>query len=183
MSSTKAKSLELTLASLLSKDDEQILTALARVEKEGDARAIRPMLHALANTQQDRVQQRIAALLNEVKVKDATNELLTALDEPGLATVRRTVLATFWNAGLDVRDHLDRFVTIAIDGDAEECFECLTVIENQEIWPENAARVAVSRVRKAIPDEANAYKASLLNDLLAVLEYRLGTDEVSTDTA
>lgn len=178
MSSTKAKHLDLAFAALLSKDDEQVLTALARIEKEGDARAIRPLLHALANTQEDRIQQRITGLLNEVKVKNAANELLSALDEPELASVRRTVLATFWNAGLDVRDHLDRFVTIALDGTAEECFECLTVIENQEIWPERATRLAAARVKKALPDEGNSYKVSLLNDLLAVLEYRLGVDEV-----
>jgi len=178
MSTTK-KSLDLAFAALLSKDSEQVLTALTRIEKEGDARAIRPMLYALANTQEDLVQQRITGLLNEVKVKNAANELLTALDEPELAGVRRTVLATFWNAGLDVRDHLDRFVTIALDGDTEECFECLTVIENQEIWPEKAARSAAAKVKKALPDEVNSYKASLLNDLLAVLEYRLGDDEGS----
>ncbi len=177
MNSAKNNRLDLAFAALLSKDDEQVLTALARIEKEGDARAIRPMLHALANTQEDRIQQRITGLLNAVKAKDATHELLTALEEPGLVAVRRTILAAFWNAGLDVRDHLDRFVTIALDGDPEECFECLTVIENQEIWPEKAARLAAARVKKALPDEGSSYKASLLNDLLAVLEYRLGADE------
>ena len=108
------------------------------------------------------VQQRITGLLNEVKVTNAANELLAALDEPELASVRRTIIATFWNAGLDVRDHLDRFVTIVLDGDAEECFECLTVIENQEVWPERAARLAAARVKKALPDEGNSYKACLL---------------------
>ena len=169
--------MELEFASLMNKDDEQVLIALARIEKEGDARAIRPLLHALASTQEERIQQRITGLLNQVKVKNAANELLAALDEPELASVRRTILSTFWNAGLDVRDHLDRFVTIALDGNAEECFECLTVIENQEIWPERAARLAAARVKMALPDEGNSYKASLLNDLLAVLEYRLGVDE------
>ncbi|HRH69725.1 MAG TPA: hypothetical protein PLB89_09490 [Flavobacteriales bacterium] len=175
MSSTK--NMDLAFAALLSKDADQVLTALARIEKGGDARAIRPLLHALATTQEDHIRQRITKLLNEVKVMNATDELLLALDEPALASVRVTVLSVFWNAGLDVRDHLDRFVTIALDGNGEECFECLTVIENQEIWPERATRSAAARVRKALPDEGNSYKASLLNDLLAVLEYRLGTDE------
>jgi len=113
-------------------------------------------------------------MLYQVKASDAVPELLLALDDPSLLTVRRTVLATFWNAGLDVREHLDRFITLAIEGDAQECFECLTIVENQEIWPEKACRLALAHVRKAIPSEGDAYKAAMLNDLLAALQYRLG---------
>jgi hypothetical protein len=91
--------------------------------------------------------------------------------------VRRTVLATFWNAGLDVREHLDRFVQLAIEGDAQECFECLTVIENQEIWPEKDCRRALAQVRKAAAAEHDAYKGAMLQDLVGVLQYRLGVEE------
>ena len=129
--------LDLAFAALLSDDDAQVLTALTRIEDQGDARAIRPLLTALAKSSDGRVQQRIAGLLYQIKAKDAVAELMAALEDPTLLDVRRTVLATFWNAGLDVRDHLDRFVDIAVEGDAAECFECLTVIENQEIWPES----------------------------------------------
>lgn len=176
-STTKTKRMDLAFAALLSADDEAILTALTRIEQDGDARAVRPLLTALVNSKPGRVQQRITQLLNEVKAPDAAKELLAALDEPGFASVRRTILGAFWNAGIDVRDHLDRFISIALEGDAEECFECLTVIENQEIWPEKAARMGLVRVRKALAAESDAYRASMLKDLVAVLEFRLGADE------
>jgi len=172
----KKSKLDLAFAALLSEDDAQVLTALARVEEQGDARAVRPLLTALARSRDAKVQQRITDMLYQIKVKDAVPELMAALDEPTLLDVRRTVLATFWNAGLDVRDHLERFVDLALEGDAEECFECLTVIENQEIWPEKAARLGLAKARKAAAAETDAYKGAMLNDLVAVLEERLGVE-------
>lgn len=173
----KAKRMDLAFATLLSKDDEAILTALTRIEQEGDARAIRPLLTALMNTSEGRIQQRITGLLHEVKASNAAEELFSALEDPTFASIRATILGTFWNAGLDVRDHLDRFIRIALEGTAAECFECLTVVENQEIWPEKAARHALNQVRKALPLEKDPYKSSMLTDLAAALEYRLGAAE------
>ena len=173
---TKQQRMDLAFAALLSDDDAQVLTALSRIDNQGDARAIRPMLTALAQAKDATVQRRITDMLYAVKAKDATDALMAALDEPALMPVRRTVLATFWNAGLDVREHLDRFVRIAIEGDANECFECLTVIENQEIWPEKAARLGLAQVRKAAASETDGYKAAMLNDLVVVLEGRLGVE-------
>ncbi|HQW86280.1 MAG TPA: HEAT repeat domain-containing protein, partial [Flavobacteriales bacterium] len=128
--------MEPVFAALLSADDAKVLGALAAVEARGDARAIRPLLHALAGARDQGVRQRITAMLNQVKVPDAARELIAALDEPSLAGVRSAVLSALWNAGLDVRDHLEVLVGVAISGTAEECFECLTVVENQELWPE-----------------------------------------------
>ena len=65
----------------------------------------------------------------------------------------------------------------AISGTAAECFECLTVIENQEIWPEKAARLGVGRLRKAVSDEVDAYKRTMLEDMEKELERRLGASE------
>ncbi len=173
----KKQRMDLAFAALLSADDAEVLTALTRIEEQGDARAIRPLLDALARNSDPKVQQRITTLLYQVKVKDAVPELLAALQEPTLLDVRRNVLATFWNAGLDVRDHLDVFIDLAIEGDAAECFECLTVIENQEIWPEKDTRRALARVREATAIERDTYKGAILNDLRAVLEFRLGIED------
>jgi hypothetical protein len=174
-SSTKKQRMDLAFAALLNDDDAAAITALTRIEEQGDARAILPLLTALARNPSPVVQQRITSLLYQVKAADAVPTLIAALDDPALISVRQTVLATFWNAGLDPRDHLDRFVETAISGTAEECFECLTVIENQEIWPEKAARLGLGRLHKAVSDEGDAYKRTMLEDMEKELGRRLGT--------
>ena len=173
---TRTKNLDLAFAALHGDDTVQVMHALDRIEQDGDARAVRPLLQKLVRTDLPEVQQRILSLLYQVKAKGADAELLSALGDPTLLEVRATVLATFWNAGIDVRDHLDRFISIAIDGDANECFECLTIIENQEIWPEKASRLGLARIKEAAASETDPYKASILNDVKAALEYRLGIE-------
>ena len=176
-STSRKQRMDLAFAALLSDDDAAVLTALTRIEEQGDARAILPLLAALARTEKPIVQQRITSLLHQVKAVDAVPILIGALDDASLLPVRQVVLATFWNAGLDARDHLDRFIRIAIEGNAEECFECLTVIENQEIWPERAARLGLAEVRKAADAEKDAYKGAMLRDIMATLGTRLGVIE------
>lgn len=173
---TRAKRMDLAFAALLSDDDAAALAAITRIEADGDARAIRPLLTALAKRPSAGVEQRITSLLYQLKAPDAASTLMTTLDEPALASVRQVALAAFWNAGLDVREHLERFIEIAITGDSQECFECLTIIENQELWPDKAARLALARVRKAIPAETDGYKRSMLEGIVAELERRLGVE-------
>jgi hypothetical protein len=174
MSGTTRSRLDLAFAALLSEDDVHALEALDRIGRDGDARAIPHLLNTLARSTSTAVRQRTTALLHQVKAPGAGTELLKALDDPALAGVRRDIVAVFWSAGIDVRDHLERFITLAIEGDAHLCFECLTVVENQEIWPEKAARLGLARVKKAATDERDPYKAAMLADLVQELEQRLG---------
>ena len=63
---------------------------------------------------------------------------------------------------------------VAIEGDAEEVFEVLTVIEHQELLPEKAARKGLASLNKAVSLEKDEYKRTLLSDLALVLKDRLG---------
>lgn len=173
---TKKQRMDLAFAALLSDDDQAALSALTRIEQQGDARAIVPLLQALAKKPAAAIEQRITSLLFQVKAADAVPVLIAALDDSALRGVRRTILATFWNAGLDCRKHLPRIVEAAIEGDAEECFECLTIIENQEVWPEKAARLGAKRLSAAAGEEQDGYKRVMLEDAAKALEGRLGID-------
>jgi hypothetical protein len=167
--------MESAFAALLSDDDARVLAALTRIEAQGDARAIRPLLHALARARDERAAQRIRGLLHQVKAPGAAEELLAALDDASLAPVRRDILAVVWNAGLDVRDHLERFIALATEGDAGIGFECLTIIEHTGGWPEQAVRSVLARLNDAAVQERDAYKASVLAGIRQALERHLGS--------
>jgi hypothetical protein len=174
MSQAKRSALDKAFAALLHEDDAKALEALATIQAKGDATAILPLLQTLAGTDDAARQRRIQAMLFQIKVKDAAAELGRALDMPDLLDVRKTVIAAFWNAGLDAAPWTERLVEIAMEGDAEECFEVLTVMENQELLPEKAARRALNKVSKAVTAEKDPYKKALLADLAAHLKERLG---------
>lgn len=175
MAEKKSTKMDKAFAALLSEDDAKALEAIAVIQEQGDAASILPLLHALAGTNSAARQRRIQGLLYEVKAKDAAGELGKALDLPELLDVRKTIIAAFWNAGLDARPWTERLVGIAIEGDAEETMEVLTVIENQELLPEKAARLGLARLKKAVELEKDAYKQALLEDLKRHLQERLGT--------
>lgn len=177
MSEKKNPVLDKAFADLLAEDDAKALEALALIHQQGNASSILPLLHALVETDEPQRRRRIVSLLFEVKVKDAATELGKALDLPGLATVRATIISAFWNAGLDAAPYLERLAQIAVEGSPEETFEVLTVVENQELLPEKAARKALARVKKAIGVEEDPYKKTLLGELEGHLKDRLGAHD------
>ncbi|MFN3875624.1 MAG: hypothetical protein ACK4L7_06900 [Flavobacteriales bacterium] len=166
--------MDLAFAALLSDDDAAVLEALARIGSEGDARSIRPLLCAYARADRPSVRQRIAALLNQVKAEGAAEALAEALDDPELLSARHAALSAFWSAGLDARAYLARFVDIAIEGSPQESLECLTIVQEQDAWPEKAARAGAARLREASRREQDAFKASVLSDMAEELNARLG---------
>ena len=174
MSETKRTIMDKAFAALLNEDDAKALEALAVIHEKGDASSILPLLRALAKTDDHARQRRIQGLLYEVKVKEAAAELGRALDLPEILDVRKTVIAAFWNAGLDAQPWTERLVQIAIEGDADEAMEVLTVIENQHVLPEKAARLGLARLKKAVDLEKDNYKRAMLEDLKSHLEDRLG---------
>lgn len=176
MSTSKKSGLDKAFESLLHADDAQVLRALATVDQQGDARAIMPLLHALARSTDHKVQQRITDMLYQIKVKDAVPELMKALEEPVLRPVRRTILATFWNAGLDVRDQVEQLVAVAVEGDAEECFECLTVLEHNEFLNDKGVLAGIKRLKAAIAGNTDEYKGAMLGTLLVELQARVGKE-------
>lgn len=176
MAERKKDLLDHAFAALLSDDDAKVLAAIAYVQERGDARAIMPLLRALARTTDQHRQQKIHELLYQVKVKDAANELARALDEPDLRGVRQTVIATFWNAGLDAAPYTEKLITCAVEGSAEECFECLTVMENQELLPEQAVLRGIKQVSAAIAANTDEYKGVMLGSLLVELKARVGRE-------
>lgn len=174
--SSNKPNMDKTFEALLSADDARILKALATVDQRGDARSIRPLLNALAKTSEQKVQQRITEMLYQVKVSGAVEELMKALQDPALRSVRRTILATFWNAGLDARDQVEQLVAVAVEGDAEECFECLTVLENNEFLNDKGVLAGIKLLNAAIASNTDEYKGAMLGSLLVELKARVGKE-------
>lgn len=179
MTAKRTEKLDKAFAALLHTDDAKALAALAEINKHGTATAIFPLLHALAQTTDHARAQRIRDLLFTTKADGAAEELVRALDEPAFSGLRGTIVASFWNAGLDAAPHTERLIQLATEGTAEECFECLTVLENQEVLPEKAVLRGIKQVSKAIAANTDEYRGAMLGSLLVEMQARVGRDEPS----
>ena len=84
------------------------------------------------------------------------------------------MISTFWNAGLDAGPYTEKLIACAIEGDAEECFECLTVLENQEFLPEKAVQRGIKELSAAIAANTDEQKGVMLGTLLVELKARVG---------
>lgn len=177
MAQKKNEKLDQAFAALLHEDDAKVLAALTTIDKSGSAAAIVPLLEALARTTDHGRRQRIETMLYQVKAAGAAEELMRAMDMPALRAERRTIIATFWNAGLDAAPYTQRLIELAVEGDAAECFECLTVLENQEVLPEKAVLAGIRSVRRAITDNRDDYRGAMLGSLLVELQARVGREE------
>jgi hypothetical protein len=170
----KKRKLDLAFASLDSDEGAVVMDALDRIEAHGDAAAIPHLLRAHVRTTSEAVRQRITGLLHQVKAPNAGQALMAALDDEDLSAARPIILSSVWNAGLDVRDHLERIVTLAIDGDATIAFECLTIVENHELWPDKAVLRCISLLERPASVQHDAHHGIILQDLLSHLRERVG---------
>lgn len=174
MALKKNERLEQAFAALLHEDDAQVLEALARIDREGDARAILPLLRALVGTNDEDRRKHFRAMLFQVKAEGAGEQLSAALGIPELRSERKTILAAFWNAGVDASPYTEQILAVAVEGDAEEIFECLTVLENQETLPEKPVLKGIRALGKAIADNTDEYRGAMLGSLLVELQARVG---------
>lgn len=178
MSESKAQrnqALKKAFEALLEKDPAKAQRALLVIRAKGDPSSVLPLLQALAATDDDRRKKRIEQLLHEVKVAGAAQELGKALDMPELGSVRKTVIAAFWNAHLDALPYTERLVDIAVEGDPEETIEVLTVVEQMTTVPADLAERSVRKLEKALQQQENSYMKALLEELASVLEQRAST--------
>lgn len=158
---------------LLATDATKAQNALKVIQEKGDPSSVIPLLQALAATEDPKRRKRIEQLLLEVKVSEAAQELGKALSMPELNTVRKTVIAAFWNTRLDATPYTERLVEIAVEGNPEETIEVLTVVEQMHAVPAHLAESGLKKLQSALREQENGYLKELLQELATALSDRV----------
>ncbi|TVR40262.1 MAG: hypothetical protein EA392_04255 [Cryomorphaceae bacterium] len=125
------------LRNLFSASDEEVMAAVKELSDSGDDQAIFPLLEVLLNGSDD-AQQAVTSVLYQLKNRKAAQALVEALENPKYIPVRKTILASFWNSGIMPVDKLPLLCAIAAEGDFEEAFEVLTIVEAMDVQLEPA---------------------------------------------
>lgn len=155
---------------LLSDDVDKILVALKQLRKSGKPEAIHLLLDVYLHTKDNLIQEEISALLFDLKLESATDELIKAISLKKYSELKPFIISIFWQAGLDTSNHLEFLVKQAIKGNYFVCLEVLTVIENIDAtFNEEEINDLILDLEEAIEEEESE-KQPLLISLKAVIQ-------------
>ncbi|MDP4183793.1 MAG: hypothetical protein Q8862_01360 [Bacteroidota bacterium] len=158
------------IADLVSQDPSVVLSALEGIAEKGNCSYISYLAELLHSSSNEEIKTRIIGILNDVKVKDAANELVALLQNKHYQTEWKTLSMCCWGNGLDYTPHLPAFVNIVISEPFETAFEAFTVIENMEgkTTQEQKDNV-INKIKSAIPTISED-KVYLLQELIKIID-------------
>lgn len=151
---------------LFSADNSVVLSALNSLKENGNKEYLPILFELLLANPEVEIKSEILKLLGTVKDKDTITVFITALHELKYASIRKDILATCWQNGLDFSLHMSVFADLVINEEWEVAFEAFTVIENLEHFPaEEEIKDIKLKVARALKS-ANEQKAYFLEEIL-----------------
>lgn len=161
-----------------STDDQVVLTTLEKVKSVGTAKII-PELLQLWFKSSGEIQTMVMEIMYSIKDKNAIPILFQELENTNDSAHREKILSIFWNAGMEVKDHLSELVSHAINGDFMEAVECLTIIENMEPpLPEDQLMECLLNLKEYFSTQPQGEKVTILKSIATFIQY---TDETQVD--
>ncbi len=152
---------------LFSAKEEVVIAALEKISAHGNKLYIPVLFDLLLTKPGNEVTNEVLKLLSTVKAKETVTLFADALQNEKYKSIRKNILTTCWQNGLDYHDYLPVFVTIVIEDDWETAFEAFTVIDNLEFLPEEniieQSKHIIAGAIKNIPEN----KEYFLNEILA----------------
>lgn len=164
---TKQQRIDETIAELSSRNERQIIGALKRIPHEGSPQMIEALFSLYAQSPSKEVIILLEKVVHNLKDADCIMPMLDLLENGKHAKIHAPILASFWQSGLDVSEHLETLVNAAIAGDFLTAMEALTVIENLEFSNDDAITKSIQLMDKAV--ELKSDKQTLLVELRQVL--------------
>lgn len=151
---------------MFSTDTNTVITALNALKEKGNKEYLPILFELLLSKPEDEIQKEIMKLLGTVKDKDTVPVFVAALQEKKFSAIKKEILISCWQNGLDYSKHLDIFVGLIIDGEWEVAFEAFTVIENLEHFPvEDEVKEIKLKIARALKS-ANEQKGYFLEEIL-----------------
>jgi hypothetical protein len=165
----KKKADPVVLANLSSGNEELVLKTVNSLRSSGSVNYLPHLAEILINTNSDEVRKTVISLLGELKDKASVEVLMEMIEDNHFLPVRKELITSCWQNGLDFSPYLSRFVDWVIETDMEIAFEAFTVIENLDYLPEASIReTEIAKINRALHD-ADKLKTYLLTELRGIL--------------
>ncbi|MCF6356290.1 MAG: hypothetical protein L3J54_00665 [Draconibacterium sp.] len=154
---------------LFSNKTEIVVSAINSIEEKGNKSYI-PILFDLLNSDPEKeIAEKISKLLATVKDEKTTASFIDAITDEKYRSIRKLILTTCWQNGLNYSNYLPVFIDIIINDDWENAFEAFTIIDNLELLPEQkTVDKAIMKIESAM-ESATEQKAYFMNEILTKL--------------
>ena len=155
--------------SLRSEKTSTVLTALYELKDSGNISYIPVLLELLTTNPVEEVEKEIIYILNNLKVQKAVPVLVEAIQNPEYISIRKKIITSCWQNGLNYKNQLPVFVDLVIQEEWETGFEAFTVIENMEEYPDRETLdLAVRKIQDALPGTEGKKKYFLQEILILI---------------
>ena len=158
------------IASLRSSNRSAILETLKELRSEGDVSVLPELFNLMLIQEDEEIQDKIIALLNDLKDKEAAEILAAAIANPDYQMIQLALVAACWQNGLSYGKHIGIFVDVVVSGDYSAAIEAFTVIEEAvgELGENERKKMAHSLKSKL--QEVDDQKKPLFVELVKVIE-------------
>lgn len=120
---------------LFSVDINVVLSALNSLKEKGNKEYLPILFELLLSEPETEIKTEILKLLGTIKDKDTIPVFIDALVEGKFKPIRKELLISCWQNGLDFSSDINIFVDLIINDEWGVAFEAFTVIENLEHLP------------------------------------------------
>ena len=164
------KKLRLQIASLRSNNRSAILETLKELRSDGDVSVLPELFNLMLIQEDEEVLDAIAALLNDLKDKEAAEVLAKAIANPEYELIQTSLVAACWQNGLSYGKHIATFVDVVVSGDYSTAIEAFTVIEEAVGDLEQEERTTLVRSLKTKLNQVDEQKKALFVELVKAIE-------------
>lgn len=151
---------------LFSTDNNVVLSALNSLKEKGNKDYLPILFELLVAAPEEEIRNEIVKLLGTIKDKNTIPVFIEALHEKKFLAIRKDILTTCWQNGLDFSSHLAVFVDLVIESEWEVTFEAFTVIENLEHFPPEedvkAIKLKVANALKSADEQKGYFLEKIL---------------------
>ena len=113
-------------------NNQKVKAALAQAKEHGDVKWVRPLLEAYAGRSEDALREDMRDMLGSLKISGAEPIFLDALVDTTFSHVRADILGFLWSCGFTCDGALSRVAEAACEGDFQQAFEGVTLLEQVE---------------------------------------------------
>ena len=152
---------------MFSSETGVVISAINLIKEKGNKLYI-PLLFDLLNSNpKTEIVKEISLLLATIKDKETKESFIDAITDEKYKSIRKTILTTCWQNGLDFSSYLPIFVDIIVNDNWENAFEAFTIIDNMEHLPEEKiVKQSIIKIEDEM-ENATEQKAYFLQEILS----------------